>query len=315
LQRFLLYVQTPEARCIKDCQEERERLLDLKRKRGQELVSMSVQHIEKLWIELGFSREKCVHPEEVTQFLISGDIDSQADDSVVDHVLVVCQEEIDRLLALQKQIKPILHNIQEREKLLIEREEFRQEIQQPNRFQHASRMLAEEKKRNKFEKTLPMLEKTLAAMIRKWNEVHHERFMYCGVDYLQKMEDEARADKEREEARKKQRAQKRLREAGLDPDDEVLKAYGNTVGKNKNLMAQTLSSTMKMVHPQKDDAPQHPRNVAMDITLPSRAVEQENLPPLYDMGRTLAPGEKLPDAVRRTGHPLSTIQRGPTRLL
>ena len=315
LEQFMTTVQTPEARCIRECQEERERLLDMKRKRGRELIEMSFGRIQQLWSALGFGEDKRQLPGEVVRYLMAADTNSEDDDdSLVDRIFQMCEAEVDKLMALQRELRPILHHIQERERLLKEREEFRSKEQDQDRLHRATatQMLEEEKKRRVFEKTLPQLEKTLAAMLRKWNEVHHERLMYDGVDYLQKMDDDARADKERAEARKKRRAMERLRameeRAGLDPDDEVLKAYSSTLGNNKNLMGQTFSSTMKMVHnPQREENPHR-----LDRTLPSRrgVANEENVPPVTDLEKTLPGRNKLNGGgrgVKREGQPLSAI--------
>ena len=316
LEQFMLTVQTPEARCIRECQEQREKLIKMKRERGHELIEMSLGRIQELWTALGFGEDKRQLPSEVVRYLMDTDPEAEEDDGLVDRIFQLCEAEVDKLMALQRELRPILHHIQERERLLKAREEFRSKEQDQDRLHRATatQMLEEEKKRRVFEKTLPQLEKTLAAMLRKWNEVHHERLMYDGVDYLQKMEDDARADKERIEARKKRRAIERLRameeRAGLDPDDEVLKAYSSTLGNNKNLMGQTFSSTMKMVHnPQREENPHR-----LDKTLPSRrgVANEENVPPATDLERTL-PARNKERGVKREGQPLSAIANPPQR--
>lgn len=320
LEQFLMYVQTPEARCIDECRAECARLLDLKRKNGRRLIDVSLARIQELWGALGFGDEKRVLPEEVTRFLMaSGNADSNNggdangdgdtdDDGTVDRIFRVCEAEVDRLTALLNELRPILQAIQERERLLRERDAFQETVRQDkNRFQNAGNMLREEKKRRLFEKRLPMLEKRLAAMLRKWAEEHHERLTHNGVDYLAHMEAEAQAEKERAAEHRRQRA---LERAGLDPDSAALRAYGTaTLGKNKAYMEQTLSSTMKMVHA--NPPPPLPRTpgtaaaagaarLGRTLPLPSSSAAGD-APAFMDMGTTLGRNTRQAAAIVRAG--------------
>ena len=332
LEQFLLYVQTPEARCVDECRAECARLLDLKRKNGRRLVEVSLARIQELWDALGFGDEKRVLPEEVTRFLMAGDDnnagagsttgsagghgdndggddedeDDDDDDGTVDRIFRVCEAEVDRLTALLNELRPVLQAIQERERLLRERDAFQETVRQDkNRFQNAGNMLREEKKRRLFEKRLPMLEKRLAAMLRKWAEEHHERVMHNGVDYLAHMEAEARAERERAAEHRRQRA---LERAGLDPDSAALRAYGTaTLGKNRAYMEQTLSSTMKMVHANAPP-PRTPAAAAATaanrlgrtLPLPSSAAGADAAT-FMDMGTTLGRNTRQAAAVVRAG--------------
>ena len=169
-------------------------------------------------------------------------------------------------------------------------------------------MLREEKKRRLFEKRLPMLEKRLAAMLRKWAEEHHERLTHNGVDYLAHMEAEAHAEKERAAEHRRQRA---LERAGLDPDSAALRAYGTaTLGKNKAYMEQTLSSTMKMVHanPPPPPLPRTPGTAAAagaarlgrTLPLPSSSAAGDAAA-FMDMGTTLGRNTRQAAAIVRAG--------------
>lgn len=308
LEQFLMYVQAPEARCVDECRAECARLLDLKRRNGRRLIDVSLARIQELWGALGFGEERRVLPEEVTRFLMAsggataadptGTVGSEDDDGTVDRIFKVCEAEVDRLTALLNELRPILQAIQERERLLRERDAFQETVRHDKtRFQNAGNMLREEKKRRLFEKRLPMLEKRLAAMLRKWAEEHHERLTHNGVDYLARMEAQAQAERERAAEHRRQRA---LERAGLDPESAALRAYAAaTLTKNKaSYMEQTLSSTMKMVHAPAAAPVSAANRLGRTLPLPSSSAANDAF---MDMGTTLGRNTRQAAAVVRAG--------------
>ena len=305
LERFLLLVQSPEARCVEECKRELARLEEEKRASTRKLIQISLERIQDLWNQLNVGEDRRVLPDEVVRFLetsaaadatkaaaaaaeasgadgspavaAAAEAPDTADDAYMDRIFQLCEQEVERLAKLQCDLQPILTAIKERERLLAEREVFRVEEQDKNRFQHAGRMLEEEKKRRVFEKRLPTLEKSLAAMLKKWAAEHHERLHYGGVDYLAKMEDDARAERERLAAHRKQRALERFKafeeRTGLDPNNAAARMYSKILTGERNPMEQTFSSTMKMV--QRRAATAGAREDKLGRTLPPLQQQQQ----------------------------------------
>lgn len=212
LDAFLASVQTTDLRTIEACRAELSRLFELKRRNAARLVDVALARVRELWDILAVPAARRVLPPPCAEFFADADPgeplapalvhgalaqDGAAqptrpllDDDLLAAALAALEAEARRLEACRRELAPIVQRIEERKRLVREREEFELSAADPKRFgRRGYSAVSEDQQRRRFYVTLPRLEAALIARLREWRAAHGA-LLYDGVDYLALLERE-----------------------------------------------------------------------------------------------------------------------------
>lgn len=110
------------------------------------------------------------------------------DDDLLASALAALEAEAQRLEACRRERAPIVQRIEERKRLVRERDEFELSAADPKRFgRRGYNAVTEDQQRRRFYVALPRLEAALRTRLRAWT-AEHGPFLYDGVDYLAALE-------------------------------------------------------------------------------------------------------------------------------
>ena len=190
---------------IAACEEELKRLTKLKMERLKPLVLEAREKIKHLWGELHFSEEQQTEFQEMTI----------VEENFTEETLNKHETYIERLEEQAEQMRPIMKNINKREKIIADRDNLEERERQGagadrlnSRGRDTFKRLQEEEKiRARAKKLLPKINKELAAALKQWEDRYGSPLTYDGENYHSRMVRQRKeyADRKEEDKRRKEK--------------------------------------------------------------------------------------------------------------
>ncbi|KAL7268293.1 Microtubule bundling protein [Rhizina undulata] len=178
---FLAQHRGFDLKCIRELEDELQRMLELKRQNLHVFVLDARQKLQELWDALYFSDEEIM------------DFSPAFSDVYTDALLSAHEMEISRLKTELDERYPILSLIEKHRSLLADKELLEISSNDASRLmarganRDPTRLLREEKMRKRIAKELPRVELELKKLLEKWEEDLGEEFMVKGEPYLARL--------------------------------------------------------------------------------------------------------------------------------
>lgn len=350
LEAFLATVQTTELRAVEACKAELSRLFELKRANAARLVDVALARVRELWDILAVPPERRVLPPPCAQFFAAANLGEPQSPAVVHGVLsedsnccggtggtgggggggtatqparaLLDDDQLAATLAAleaqaraleecRRALAPIVQRIEERKRLVREREEFEFSAADPTRFRRRGyNAVTEDQQRRRFYVTLPRLETALIARLREWAAAHGP-FYYDGVDYLAVLEREHAAAQQQQQQRQPI-ATKHRRVPSAHDDGDSAGTAGTTTTTKTTKTAPVAAGAAGAGAAGK--ASSRRKRAVLKRKLGGPAPAAPGVAVCGKKGAVVAPAEGSETQRRRARRPRASVERSGTRL-
>jgi Ase1/PRC1/MAP65 family protein len=205
---------------IAACEEELERLKKIKMEQLKPLVNEAREKIKELWEELHFSEAQQMTFQDMTI----------VEEKMTEETLDSHEAYIENLEERAEQMRPIMKNINKREKIINDRNELEDRERRGSgagrlnsRGRDAFKRLQEEEKiRARAKKLLPKVNKELAMALKQWEERYGTPLTYDGENYHSRMLRQRKeyADKKEEDKQRKEKEKAEKKKASIAKKSE-----------------------------------------------------------------------------------------------